>query len=89
MLPDCSGGVVDDPILGRAPVLEREVEAREAELDADHVGGEHPQRLLEKFLPGLVAFENDDRLHVVILLRPMFGRKAQRCFTVVFPASFF
>ena len=29
---------------------------------ADHVGREHPQRLVEQLLPGLVALEDDDRL---------------------------
>ena len=53
--------LVNDRVLRRAPALEREIEARQLELDPHHVGCEHPQRLLEQLLSGLVAFENDDR----------------------------
>src|SRR3712207_8333065 len=35
--------------------------AREFERDAHDVGLEHPERLLEKFLAGLVTLEDDDR----------------------------
>ena len=63
---------MDDLVLRRAPALEREVEARELELDADHVGREHAQGLLEQLLPGLVPFEDDDRrgVHGGILSEP-------------------
>ena len=66
------GGLVDDLVLRRSAVLEREVEARELELDADHVGREHAQSLLEQLLPGLVPFEDDDRpgVHAGILSEP-------------------
>ena len=56
--------LVDDRVAGRAPALEREVEAGQVDLEADHVGGEHAQRLLEQLLPGLVALEHDDRLQL-------------------------
>ena len=52
---------VDDLVLGCPPIFERQVEPRQCELEADHVRLQHPERLLEQFLPGLVAFENDDR----------------------------
>ena len=48
-------------VLGRAPVLEREVEADELELDADHIGRQRAQCLLEQLLSGLVPFEDGDR----------------------------
>ena len=55
------GGLVHDAVVGLAAPLEREVEARELELDADHVGREHAEALLQELLPGLVALEDDDR----------------------------
>ena len=51
-------------VVGRAARLEREIEARELELDPDHVGREHAEALLEQLLSRLVAFEDDDRLLV-------------------------
>ena len=63
---DC--GLVHDAVLRRARDLEREVEARELELDSDHVRREDAQSLLEQLLAGLVAFEHDDRPHAAILL---------------------
>ena len=68
VLLHCDCGLVHDTVLRRPPRLEREIEARELELDSDHVRGEHAQCLFEKLLTGLVAFEHDDRLHVAILL---------------------
>lgn len=67
MLPDRSGGFVDNAIFGRAPALQREVEARKPELDADHVDGQDPKWLLQELLPGLVTLEDDDRLHARIV----------------------
>ncbi len=64
VLADGGGGLVDDAVPGRAPVLERQVEARKLELDPDHVGGEDAQRLLQQLLAGLVPFQDDDRLPV-------------------------
>ena len=43
------------------PVLEREVEPWEIELDADHVRREDAQGLFEQLLPGFVPFEHHDR----------------------------
>ena len=63
-LADRGRGLVDDRVVGRAAVLEREVVALEVDLEADHVGREHAQRLLEQLLPGLVALEHDDRPRV-------------------------
>ena len=42
-------------------LLEREVEARERELDPEDVRLEDAERRLEQLLSGLVALENDDR----------------------------
>ena len=44
----------------RAPVLERQVVVLELDLDPGHARVEHPQRLLEQLLAGLVALEDDD-----------------------------
>ena len=55
------GGLVDDAVLRLAPRGEREVEARQLELEPDHVRGENAQRFLEQLLAGLVALEHDDR----------------------------
>jgi hypothetical protein len=57
---DRAGGLVDDLVLGRAPCLERQVVARQLELEPDHVGRENAERLLEELLPGVVALEHDD-----------------------------
>ena len=64
VLADRSGSLVHDAVLRRTPALEREVEARQLELEPDHVGREHPQRLLEQLLARLVALEDDDRLQL-------------------------
>ena len=64
VLPDRGGGLVDDRVLRRAPRLEGEIEARQIQLDADHVRSDDPERLLEQFLAGLVAFEHHDRVGV-------------------------
>ena len=62
VLADRSRPVVHDLVVGRAPLLEREIEALEPELEPDHVRLEHPQRLLEELLAGLVPFQDDDGL---------------------------
>ena len=57
-------GLVHDLVV-RAPAgLEREVEARELELEADHVGREDADGLFEQLLPGLVPLEDGDRARV-------------------------
>ena len=48
-----------DLVVGLATVLQREVEALDLDLDPEHSGIEHPQRLLEQLLPRLVAVERD------------------------------
>ena len=52
-------GLLADAVLGRAAILEREVEALQLDVEPDHVRVEHPQRLLEQLLAGLVALEHD------------------------------
>ena len=52
---------MDNPVVGGAAVLERQVEAGEIDLEADHVGCEHTQRGLQELLAGLVTLENNDR----------------------------
>ncbi len=64
VLSDRSGGFVHDPILRRSPRLEREVVAREVDLEADHVGSEHAERFLEQLLSRLVPLQHDDRVDV-------------------------
>ena len=61
VLADRPRGLVHDLVLRRAPVLEREVVARELELDPDHVRLERAEPFLEQLLPGLVTFEHDNR----------------------------
>ncbi len=61
VLADRARGLVDDLVVRLAPIGEREVVAREVELDPDHIGRERSQRLLEELLPGLVPLEHDDR----------------------------
>src|SRR6185369_9312298 len=64
VLPDGCRGLVDDLVV-RAPTgLEREVEALELELEADHVGREDANGLFEQFLPGLVPLEDGDGARV-------------------------
>ena len=53
---DSRRGFRDDDVPSRPAVGEREIEALQFELDPDYLGREHAQRLLEQFLPGLVAF---------------------------------
>ena len=64
VLPDRCGCLVDDPVSGLPAPLERQVEARQLDLQSDHVPREHAQRFLEQLLAGLVAFEDDDRLEL-------------------------
>ena len=53
--------LVHDRVVGCAPPCQRQVEPGEGDRQADYVGGEYTERLLEQFLPGLVTFEHDDR----------------------------
>ena len=55
------GGLVHDLVAGAPPAVEGEVEPLERELEADHLGSEHADRLLEQVLTRLVALEHDDR----------------------------
>ena len=55
--------------------------ADELELDADHVGRERAQRLLEQLLAGLVALEDDDRGEPPAW-RGLFPQPRGRCDTV-------
>jgi hypothetical protein len=57
---------VDDSVLGRSAALQREVKRLKFNIGAARDGGvEHPQRLVQQFLPGLVAFQHDNgsRVH--------------------------
>ena len=54
------GGLDHDLVGGRSPVLQREVEALELELEPEQAGIEDAQRLLEQLLAGLVALEDHD-----------------------------
>ena len=64
VLADGTGGIVHHAVLCPATRLEREVETRELELEADHVGLEHAQGFLQQFLPGFVALQHHDRFDV-------------------------
>ena len=61
VLADRLRRLVHDRVVGRSPPRQREVEAGEVDREADHIGGEYAQRLLEQFLPRLVTLEHDDR----------------------------
>jgi len=63
VVADRGRGLVDDAVGRGAAALERQVEARQLKVDADDVGGEDAQCLLEQLLARLVSFEDDDRLH--------------------------
>ena len=54
------GRLRDALVLRLAPAREREVVVHELVLGAAHAGIEHPDRLLEQLLSGLVAVEDDD-----------------------------
>src|SRR5438270_290222 len=49
-------------VIGRSAALgQRQIETLEFHLDPQQVAVEHPHRLIEQLLTGLVAFEDDDR----------------------------
>ena len=50
----------DGLVAGAAAVLEREVVALDLQRQAGDVGVEHPQRLLQQLLAGLVALHHDE-----------------------------
>ncbi len=75
VLLDGRRGLVHHLVLRRPPTLDRQVEAWKRDRFPDDVRREDAQCLLEQFLPGLVALENDDRLHDMILLRRIAVRK--------------
>ena len=58
------GGLVHDRVGGRAPALERQVEALELQGEPEQAGVEHAERRLEELLPGLVALEHGDAQRV-------------------------
>ena len=66
-----------DLVVGLAPVVEREVVVLQLDLDPGHGGVEHPQRLLEQLLPGLVALEDDDA-QAIRHVRPLRPAPARR-----------
>ncbi len=48
------------PIRSGTAILERQVEAHEFQVEAEHLWGEDPQSLLEQLLAGLIALAHDD-----------------------------
>ena len=54
------GSLADDLVGGGPPVPEGQVEPEQFEIEPEHSGVEHPQRLVEQFLPGLVTVTDDD-----------------------------
>ena len=60
VLADRARRLEHDVVPGLAALCQRQIEARQRELDADDVGAQDTQRLLEQLLPGLVTLENDD-----------------------------
>ncbi len=61
VLADRLRRLVHDPVVRRPPVLEREVEAWELELQPGDLRRQDAERFLEELLAGLVPFEHDDR----------------------------
>ena len=55
---------MDDLVSRPPPRVEREVEARQRELEPDDLGSEHANRLFEELLAGLVALEDGNRARV-------------------------
>src|SRR5579875_350550 len=53
-------GLVHDRIARAPPALQREVKALDREIQPEHLGVEHAQRLFKELLTGLVAFEHDN-----------------------------
>ena len=64
VLADCLRSLEDDLVVRRAPRCQREVEARELELQPGQVGCEHPQRFVQQLLARLVPLEHHDRLGI-------------------------
>ena len=58
--PHGGGGLADDLVGRRSPVPEGEVEPDQVEVEPEDSGVQHPQRLVEQLLPGLVAIADDD-----------------------------
>ena len=54
------GRFVDDLVVSRPTMLERQVVPFKRQVDADHRGIQHAQGLLEEFLPGLVALHDHE-----------------------------
>ena len=54
------GGLADDLVGGGPPVPEGQVEPHQLEIEPEDAGVEHPQRLVEQLLPGLVTVADDD-----------------------------
>ena len=64
VVADRARRLVDDCVAGGAAVLERQVEAGERDVEADHGSIEKAQRGLQELLAGLVTLENDDRVGI-------------------------
>ena len=57
---DCPRRLVHDAVARLAPTAERQVEARERQLDPDDFRVEDAESRFQQLLAGLVAFEHDD-----------------------------
>ena len=57
------GRLGDHRVRGLAAMFEREVECLQLELHVDDVRVDHPERLVEQLLAGLVATQDDDGGH--------------------------
>jgi len=56
--------LVHDLVAGRPAAFEREIEARQRDLEPEHVGCEHAERCFEQLLACLVALEDDNRARI-------------------------
>ena len=67
------------PLRGRPAVLQREVVALELEVEAEQIGVQDPDRLLEQLLAGLVTLQHDDRERICHVREPVIPRGAAAC----------
>ena len=58
-----SAASLTNDVRGLTPMLQREVERLQLQLDVDHVGIDHTKRLVEELLAGLIATQDDDGGH--------------------------
>jgi hypothetical protein len=58
------GCLLQDPVLGGAPVLEADIEMLEVQFQPNYLWNKYTQRLLEQLFPGLVAVHDNNRTSV-------------------------